>query len=46
MVISCNVCSVFGIGRNMPVDGAILAEFLPLSQRARTMVSLSILGIG
>ena len=35
-------CLGFGIGGNIPVDGAILAEFLPLSHRGRTMVSLSV----
>ena len=34
-------CLGFGVGGNIPVDGAILAEFLPLSHRGRIMVSLS-----
>eukprot|EP01084_Bolivina_argentea_P006771 12813_1 len=32
----------FGVGGNIPVDGAILAEFLPTSHRGSIMVSLSI----
>eukprot|EP01084_Bolivina_argentea_P187331 322712_1 len=35
-------CLGFGVGGNIPVDGAILAEFLPTSHRGSIMVSLSI----
>eukprot|EP00484_Ammonia_sp_Unknown_P028318 CAMPEP_0197027396 /NCGR_PEP_ID=MMETSP1384-20130603/7306_1 /TAXON_ID=29189 /ORGANISM="Ammonia sp." /LENGTH=760 /DNA_ID=CAMNT_0042456231 /DNA_START=38 /DNA_END=2320 /DNA_ORIENTATION=+ len=36
------LCLGFGVGGNIPVDGAILAEFLPTSHRGSIMVSLSI----